>query len=257
MELSDKKVVLVERNEKIVYQDGNRVVKAFVPSKPASDVFNEAVNVARVVEAGVRAPKVLEVSQTADGSWALSTEYIPGTTLRKKMDEAKDDAEMHALLEKFVDLQVEVQNTPAPGLLNSQRAKFKQMVDKDKEIDPTSRYELEMRADQMTGHKFICHGDFNPSNVILGDDGQTYVCDWAHVTRGLPEADAAMTYILFKMYHADQAELYLDLYSEKADMPKQKIMYWVPVVAAAELARGRKDSEEMLKSFVEATNDYE
>ena len=114
-----------------------------------------------------------------------------------------------------------------------------------------------MRADQMTGHKFICHGDFNPSNVILGDDGQTYVCDWAHVTRGLPEADAAMTYILFKMYHADQAELYLDLYSAKADMPKQKIMYWVPVVAAAELARGRKDSEEMLKSFVEATNDYE
>ena len=173
------------------------------------------------------------------------------------MDEAKDDAEMRALLEKFVDLQVEVQNTSAPGLLNSQRAKFKQMVDKDKEIDPTSRYELEMRADQMTGHKFICHGDFNPSNVILGDDGQTYVCDWAHVTRGLPEADAAMTYILFKMYHADQAELYLDLYSEKADMPKQKIMYWVPVVAAAELARGRKDSEEMLKSFVEATNDYE
>ena len=92
MELSDKKVVLVERNEKVVYQDGNRVVKAFKSSKPASDVFNEAVNVARVVEAGVRAPKVLEVSQTADGSWALSTEYIPGTTLRKKMDEAKDDA---------------------------------------------------------------------------------------------------------------------------------------------------------------------
>ena len=116
MELSDKKVVLVERNEKVVYQDGNRVVKAFVPSKPASDVFNEAVNVARVVEAGVRAPKVLEVSQTADGGWALSTEYIPGTTLRKKMDEAKDDAEMRALLEKFVDLQVEVQNTSAPGL---------------------------------------------------------------------------------------------------------------------------------------------
>ena len=36
MELSDKKVVLVERNEKVVYQDGNRVVKAFKSSKPAS-----------------------------------------------------------------------------------------------------------------------------------------------------------------------------------------------------------------------------
>ena len=99
MELSDKKIVLVERNEKVVYQDGNRIVKAFKPSKAASDVFNEAVNLARVAEAGVRVPKVLEVSQTADGGWALSTEYVPGTTLRKKMDEAKSDAEMRALIE--------------------------------------------------------------------------------------------------------------------------------------------------------------
>ena len=44
MELSDKKIVLVERNEKVVYQDGNRIVKAFKPSKAASDVFNEAVS---------------------------------------------------------------------------------------------------------------------------------------------------------------------------------------------------------------------
>lgn len=256
MVISDSKTVLVERAEKVVYQDGDKVVKAFKASKPASDVLNEALNLARVAEAGVSAPKVLEVSPTAEGGWAIATEFIPGTTVRKLMDEA-DDAKKAELLAKFVDLQVEVQNTQAPALLNSQRAKFKTMIDKVKDIDPTSRYELEMRADRMRGHKYICHGDFNPSNVVLGDDGKAYIVDWAHVTRGLPEADAAMTYILFKMYHADQAEAYLDLYSEKADMPKQKIMYWVPVVAAAELARGRKDSEDMLKSFVEATNDYE
>ncbi len=256
MELSSEKNVIVERKGKVVYQDGNKLVKAFVPSKPASDVFNEAVNLARVAEAGVCVPKVLEVSQTADGGWALATEFVPGTTLRKLMDEA-DEAKKAELLEKFVDLQVEIQNTQAPALLNSQRAKFKNMISSVSDIDPTQRYDLEMRADRMHGHKYICHGDFNPSNVIIGDDGKAYVCDWAHVTRGLPEADAALSYILFKMYHADQAEAYLDLYSKKADMPKQKIMYWVPVVAAAELARGRKDAEEMLKSFVDAANDYE
>ena len=256
MVISDNKVVIVERAEKVVYQDGAKVVKAFKPSKPASDVLNEALNLSRIAEAGVAAPKVIEVSQTEDGGWALSHEFIPGTTVRKLMEEA-DDAKKAEILAKFVDLQVSVQNTKAPALLNSQRAKFKTMIEKVKDIDPTQRYELEMRADRMRGHKYICHGDFNPSNVIIGEDGKAYVVDWAHVTRGLPEADAAMTYILFKMYHADQAEAYLDLYSAKADMPKQKIMYWVPVVAAAELARGRKDSEEMLKSFVEATNDYE
>jgi aminoglycoside phosphotransferase (APT) family kinase protein len=256
MELSDSKAVIVERNEKVVYQDGNRIVKAFKPSKAASDVFNEALNLARVAEAGVSTPKVLEVSQTADGGWALSTEYVAGKTVRQLMEGA-DEKTMTDIMGKFVDLQVEVQNTQAPALLNSQRAKFKTMIAKVSEIDPTQRYDLEMRADRMHGHKYICHGDFNPSNVIIAEDGSAYVCDWAHVTRGLPEADAAMTYILFKIYHPEQAELYLDLYSEKADMPKQKIMYWLPVVAAAELSRGRKDSEEMLKSFVDAANDYE
>ncbi|WP_321970765.1 aminoglycoside phosphotransferase family protein [Paratractidigestivibacter sp.] len=256
MVISDNKTILVERAEKVVYQDGDRVVKSFKAAKPASDVLNEALNLARIAEAGVAAPKVLEVSPTADGGWALATEFVPGTTVRKLMDEAEGDKKAE-ILAKFVDLQVQVQNTQAPALLTSQRAKFKTMIAKVKDIDPSSRYELEMRAERMRGHKYICHGDFNPSNVILGEDGCAYVCDWAHVTRGLPEADAAMTYILFKMYHAELAEAYLDLYSEKADMPKQKIMYWVPVVAAAELARGRKDSEEMLKSFVEATNDYE
>ena len=100
-------------------------------------------------------------------------------------------------------------------------------------------------------------GDFNPTNVIVGDDGELYVCDWAHVTQGLPEADAAMTYILFNVEYPEKAEAYLDLYSKKADVPKQKIHYWVPVVAAAELSRNRKESEEFLKSWIDVANDYE
>ena len=91
----------------------------------------------------------------------------------------------------------------------------------------------------------------------MGDDGELYVCDWAHVTQGLPEADAAMTYILFNVEYPEKAEAYLDLYSKKADVPKQKIHYWVPVVAAAELSRNRKESEEFLKSWIDVANDYE
>lgn len=258
MELSDSKVALVERHNKVVYQDGNRVVKVFNAEKPAGDVFNEALNIARIGETDIKHPRVLEVSQVADGSWALSTEFVPGKTLRALMDEAAgDEAKVNDYLEKFVDLQVAIQYTHAPRLLNKQNIKFENMISGLKNIDPTVRYELHMRASRMGAGHSICHGDFNPSNVILGDDGAVYVCDWAHVTQGLPEADAALTYILFKMYHEGQAEKYLDLYVAKSDVDRQKIMYWVPVVAAVELSRGRKDSEEMLSTFVDAANDYE
>lgn len=254
MELSDSKQVVVERHNKVVYVDGGRIVKVFKAEKPASDVFNEALNLARVTEAGVRVPKVLEVSQVADGAWALSTEYVPGVTMRSLMDAAEGD-EYTKLLEQFVDFQLEIQGTPAPELLKDQKTKIANMVGKVKEIDPSVRYDLQMRADRMAPGRSICHGDFNPSNVIVAEDGTLYACDWTHVTRGLAEADAAMTYILFKMYHEDHAEEYLDLFSKKADVPKQKIHYWVPVMAAAELSRNRKDSEEFLRGQVDAAVD--
>lgn len=83
------------------------------------------------------------------------------------------------------------------------------------------------------------------------------VCDWTHVTVGLPEADAAMTYMLLKLEFPEAADKYLDVYSKSADVPKQKIMYWLPVVAAAELSRGRKGNEEFLKGWIDMASDYE
>ena len=257
MELSDSKKALVERHNKVVYVDGGRIVKVFKASKPAADVFNEALNLARVAGAGVRVPKVLEVSQVADGAWALSTEYVEGVTMRSLMEQAEGTPEFDKLLEQFVDFQIEIQSTVAPELLNAQREKVANMVGKVHELDPSVRYDLQTRASRMAPGRSICHGDFNPSNVIVASDGTLYACDWTHVTRGLPEADAAMTYILFKLYHEAHAEAYLDLFSKKADIAKQKIHYWVPVVAAAELSRNRKDKEEFLKSWIDVANDYE
>lgn len=257
MELTDSKQVIVERHNKVVYVDGDRIVKVFNAEKPASDVFNEALNLARVTEAGVRVPRVLEVSQVADGAWALSTEYVPGVTMRSLMDAAEGTDEYDRLIEQFVDFQIEIQATSAPELLKDQKTKIAGMVGKAPGLDPSVRYDLQMRADRMGAGRAICHCDFNPSNVIVGEDGALYACDWTHVTRGLPEADAAMTYILFKMYHPGHAERYLDIFSKKADVAKQKVHYWVPVMAAAELSRGRKDAEEFLRSQVDAALDID
>ena len=73
--------------------------------------------------------------------------------------------------------------------------------------------------------------DFNPSNVIVGDDGQLYVCDWAHATQGSPAADVATTYLLFALNSKDQAEAYLELYCDRADMPMQVVRQWTSIVA--------------------------
>lgn len=254
MILSNSKTEIVARHNKAVYRDGNRVIKVFNDRKPGSDVFNEALNSTRIAEAGGRVPRVLEVSQIKEGewegSWALALEYIPGRNLEQIID--SDPQNIDRYFKQFVDLQIQVQSANAP-LLNRQKDKLRRMINSVKSIDPSVRYDLQMRLDGLKGGNKVCHGDFVPSNVLIPDDGSDpYVLDWAHVSAGIPEVDAAQTYLLFKVEHPNSAEMYLDIYSKASDTPKQVIMSWVSVVAAAELARRRKQREKFLMSQVES-----
>ncbi len=258
MKLSDNKVEIVKRGNKVVFQDGERLVKVFNSEKPAADVFNEALNTARVQAAGLRTPEILEVSQIEDGefagSWALATRFIPGKTLYQAATDDPDNIDTY--LEKFIELQKETQSFDAP-LLNRQKDKLARMIKACTAIDPTVRYDLEMRVDGMHSGIKVCHGDLIPSNIILSEeDGQLYLCDWAHVTAGIPVVDAAMTYMLFNLEHPDYAAKYLDMYSKATDTPKQLIHYWLPVVAAAELSRNRKLNDEFLLGWIQV-GDFE
>ena len=78
MDLKNKEVLLT-RPYKIVYRDGDRIVKVFTKEHGKANVFNEALCQARVEESGLAIPPVLEVSQI-DGEWALS--ILHGTVCR-------------------------------------------------------------------------------------------------------------------------------------------------------------------------------
>ena len=63
----------------------------------------------------------------------------------------------------------------------------------------------------MKDHSKLCHGDFNPSNVIIKDNGEHAVIDWAHVTQGNASADSARTFLLFAVEGKEQlAEAIID-----------------------------------------------
>lgn len=248
MLLADTKTKIVERGHKCVYDLGDAIVKAFDATKPASDVVNEALNLTRVYEAGVPAPALLEVSPFEDG-WALKTSRFEGKTMEELL--SQDAEKSHALLDQFVKLQLDIQKHSAP-LLPRQKDKFARMISSVDAINATTRYDVLMRLDGMKVEERICHGDFNLSNVLVSEDGNYCVCDWAHATQGTPAADVAMTYMEFHFEHSPElAAAYLELYCDKADMPKQLVYRWLPIVAAAELARGHKEHQEQLLSWID------
>ncbi len=238
--------VLAVRSGKTIFRDGNKLVKEFDENYAKDDVLNEALNQARVENIGINVPKVLEV-KTIDGKWAIVSEFIEGKTLAQLMEE--NPAKKDEYLEMFVDLQMKVHAAKCP-LLNKLKDKMNRKIN-ETDLDATTRYELHTRLEGMPKHNKVCHGDFNPSNIIVKDDGTAYIIDWAHVTQGNASADVARTYLLFNLSgDKEMAEKYLNLFCKKSDTAKQYIQKWLPIVAASQSVKGKKEERDFLLSWV-------
>lgn len=244
--------IIKVREGKKIYRVGDKTVKLFNNDFSKSDVLNEALNQARVEETGLNVPKLIDV-EMIDGSWGIVLEYIDGKTLEELLAENPEKEDEY--LELFVDLQMEVHSKRAP-LLNKLKDKMNRKIS-ETTLDATTRYELHTRLEGMPKHVKVCHGDFNPSNIIITNDGTPYIIDWAHATQGNAAADVARTYLLFTLEKKTElAEKYLNLFCKKSDTAKQYVQKWMPIVAASQSVKGNEHERELLLSWANVV-DYE
>ena len=244
--------VIAVRNNKTIYRDGDKCVKVFDTDYSKADVLNEALNQARIEETGLNIPKVIEVTMV-EGKWAIVSEFIKGKTLQQLIDE--DAEKKDEYIELLVDLQLQVHSKVCP-LLNKLKDKMNRKISAS-ELDATTRYDLHTRLEGMPKHNKVCHGDFNPSNIIIAEDGTAYILDWSHATQGNASADAARTYLLFWLNgDIEGAKKYLDLFCKKSNTAKQYVQKWMPIVAASQSVKGNEKEREFLLSWVDVV-DYE
>ena len=244
--------VIAVRNSKTIYRDGSYVIKVFDEGYSKADILNEALNIARVEETGLPIPHVEEVTKI-EGKWAIVTDYAEGKTIAQLMAENPDKKDEY--LERFVDIQIEVQSKTCP-MLNSLTEKMQKKISQA-DLDATCRYELHTRLAAMPKHNKVCHGDFNPSNIIITEEGKAYILDWSHVTQGNASADAARTYLLFWLEgNIEGAEKYLNLFCKKSDTAKQYVQKWIPIVAASQSVKGKPEEKEFLLRWADVV-DYE
>ena len=238
--------VIAVRNNKTIYRDGDRAIKVFGADYSKADVLNEALNQARIEETGLNIPKVIEVTMI-DGKWAIVSEFIKGKTLSQLMEENPEKKAEY--IELLVDLQMSVHAKTSP-LLNKLKDKMSRKIAAT-ELDATTRYDLHTRLEGMPKHNKVCHGDFNPSNIIIAEDGTPYILDWSHATQGNASADVARTYLLFWLNgDISGAELYLDTFCKKSDTAKQYVQKWMPIVAASQSVKGNEKERAFLMSWV-------
>lgn len=233
--------VLMERTDKVITKDGNTVLKVFGPSYLVSDILNEAMNEVRALEAGLPVAKVIEVMKLR-GHWCIRREFIEGVTLADVM--AADKKNLVKYLQEFVKIQCEIFTKTSPRMGN--------LADKlDRQISASTlereiRYDLHMKLQSFPRGTALCHGDFNPTNVIIKADGTWTVIDWAHVRIGDPAADIARTYLLFWLDgHVVAAGKYMQLACEATKIALPDVQKYLPIVAAAETAKPQSNPKNM------------
>ncbi len=244
--------IIAVRTGKTVYRDADNCVKVFDKDYSKADVLNEALNQARVEETGLNIPKIKEVTKI-DGKWAIVSEYIAGKTLARLIEE--DPENKNTYLATLVDIQLEMHKCECP-LLTKLKDKMNRKIS-ETELDATVRYDLHTRLEGMPKHKKLCHGDFNPSNIIITDDGTPFIIDWSHATQGNASADAARTYLLFWLAgDIEGADKYLELFCEKSGTEKHYVQKWMPIVAASQSVKGNEKERQFLLSWADVV-DYE
>ena len=234
--------IIAVRTAKTVYRDGDRTVKVFNENYSAADVLSEALNLARVYETGLKAPKLIEVTKVG-GKWAIVTEYIEGRTLSQLMEEHPELYDEY--MDRFVDIQIGMLSHTAPALTKLTDKMHRKICESG--LDATARYDLHTRLDSLPKQKKLCHGDYNPSNIIINESGDAYIIDWSHATQGSAGADAARTYLLFWLSgDIKGAELYMKLFCKKTDTARQYVEKWIAIVFASQLGKGRPQEREFL-----------
>ena len=245
--------VLLERTDKVILRDKDSVLKIFGPSYKVSLILNEAMNEARAAETGLPVAKVLEVMKLRD-HWCIRREWVEGETLADVMD--KDKKNLQKYLRQFVAIQCEIF-----GKTSDRMGNLADKLDKQISASPLpkeTRYDLHMKLQSFPRGKALCHGDFNPTNVIITPNGEWRVIDWSHVRLGDPLADVARTYLLFWLSgHVAAAEKYMALACEALRAKVADVQKWLPIVAAAESAKEQSAKNHELLLHWASVVDYE
>lgn len=236
-----------------VYEDGSRCIRVYKKPEYKEKCLYAALTHARcettMVNTGIKVPTLHEVS-VVDGKWAISHDWIKGKTLEMLMAENPD--KMDTYISRMIDIQMEIHAQFMP-LLSKLKDKLARQIKSINQIDEIKKYELLTRLDSMPKHIKLCHGSFEPKNIIFNDEG-TYVINWSNARQGNASADVARTYMLLCLRHPEIADAYLDKYCLKSGTSKMYVQQWLPIVAAAQLIKDRPEEKDLLMRWIDVVD---
>lgn len=171
-----------------------RVLKRFLPGRPAAKVERE-YQVARAAKAaGLRVPAAYELV-TTDGRLGIVFERVEGGTMLEHYQH--QPWKLFAVTRLIAELHAEVHGWPAPPEIPSLRQRVEERIAGAQGISEADRQVARRCLDRLSDGAALCHGDFHPGNILMSASGPVII-DWSGGTRGDALADVAQTLVLLQ-----------------------------------------------------------
>lgn len=230
--------------------DASTVLKLFYPSIPEAWADYEASIAAAVSASGAVAPAFYG-SGRLQGRKGLFYEYVPGPTLLSLT--LRNPLGCARIARLMAAEQHKLHRLSGDGLPDQVR-RFAPLVSKAAAAVPGGVGAILDKLGAMKPQRSICHGDFHPGNLILGEDGCVAI-DWMNSYSGDPAGDAFRTYLMFaspfvdpgsppwlralaKPLKSEMARRYVAEYLRLSGMAKSDLLEWSGIVIAARLNEG-------------------
>ena len=239
--------IIAVRNTRTVYKDGDRAIKLFLSAREKAAAFREGSRLVQAESLGLPVPTLREITGV-EGGWAIVTDFIEGKTMAQVLLE--DPEQTEACMDLFLSAQEDIFSRRCPDLPSFSEQARRALLAAD--LSETMREKLLSLVWQLPQEDTVCHGEFEPSNVLLTRDGGVCLLDWSEATRGPRKADMAWTWLLLRMNgFARAAKRYRAASRCMGDLDEDEFDRWAALAAAVHLSGANARRRSFLLSYVE------
>ena len=246
---SSREVIAYGRSAEILTYGNNQVVKLF-RSDISKETAEEEYRIgAYVQQAGVAAPQPIAMLEL-DGRIGIVYPRIDGPTMLTRMTKQPWTGRKEAARMGLLHAQMHRCDS---DVLPKQKVLLVDRINAAPLLTEEEKHRIIRLLDDLREDTKVCHGDYHPDNIIVGD--HPTVIDWMTAMSGNPAGDVARTVLMLQfgelseetpkliIYLASRMRrrllrLYLRAYMANTTLTQEEIELWKLPVAAARLVEG-------------------
>lgn len=231
----------------------NRIIKLAKENTSFEALRREYLNNCVAWDFGLPVPRPFELAEV-DGRPGIVFEHIIGKTMMDRFfNQDNNKIKQHDIQLTAQLLNGVHQAVISSDDLPSQKSIIKSNIMSVNYLNANEKEKVISLLDSIETKHCLCHGDPNPGNVIVKEDGKAILIDWMNASIGNPEADIAeyivmMRYAvlpahfpmkirnMFDLIRENLINVFMDEYTTLSGITYDEVTPWIIPIAARKLS---------------------